>query len=73
VAVGSYNLSLRSAYLESEIMVYIADKSVATAREKLFLKELDLNTQEIFFADLAHKEEKFGTAINLARIFEILY
>jgi len=73
VAVGSYNLSLRSAYLESEIMVYIADKSVATAREKLFLNELELNTQEIFFADLAHKEEKFGKAINLARIFEILY
>ena len=73
VAVGSYNLSLRSAYLESEIMVYIADKSVATARENLFLKELDLNTREIFFSDLARKEEKFGTAMNLARIFEILY
>lgn len=73
VAVGSYNLSLRSAYLESEIMVYIADKSLATAREKLFLKELELNTREIFFSDLAYKEEKFGTFINLARIFEILY
>ncbi|KUG22856.1 cardiolipin synthetase [hydrocarbon metagenome] len=73
VAVGSYNLSLRSAYLESEIMVYITDKSVATERENLFLKELELNTREVFFSDLAYKEEKFGTFMNLARIFEILY
>lgn len=73
VAVGSYNLSLRSAYLESEIMIYINDVSTATERENLFLKELELNTREIFFSDLAYKEEKFGTFMNLARIFEILY
>ena len=73
VAVGSYNLSLRSAYLESEIMVYLADKSIAQGREKLFLEEIDLNAREIFFSDLAYKEEIFGTFMNLARIFEILY
>jgi cardiolipin synthase A/B len=72
-AIGSFNLSLRSAYLESELMVYMFDKNLTKNREEKFLADLARHSREIFFPDFAHKEQTFGKLIELARLLEILY
>ena len=72
-AIGSFNLSLRSAYLESELMVYLFDKALTKNREEKFLADLALNGHEVFFDELAGKEQNYGTLINMARRLEILY
>lgn len=73
LAIGSFNLSIRSSYLESELMVAIDDRKLALEREAAFRHELDTAAREVQPADLALKENAFGRRMQLARRIEILY
>jgi cardiolipin synthase A/B len=72
-SIGSFNLSTRSAFLESEIQVNIPDASFAKARQDTFIQELAANSREIGFDDFAKEEEKFGPLMNAAKLVELLY
>ncbi len=72
-SIGSFNLSTRSAFLESEIQVNIPDASFAKARQDTFIQELSANSREIGFDDFAREEEKFGPFMNAAKLVELLY
>jgi phosphatidylserine/phosphatidylglycerophosphate/cardiolipin synthase-like enzyme len=72
-SIGSFNLSTRSAFLESEIQVNIPDGSFARARQDTFIQELAANSREISFDDFAREEEKFGPLMNAAKLVELLY
>lgn len=72
VSIGSFNLSIRSAYLESELMINVYDSSLASSQERLFLGMLE-KADQATLCDLALKEDDFGLLINLARRIEILY
>ncbi len=72
-SIGSFNLSTRSAFLESEIQVNIPDASFAKARQDTFIQELAANSHEISFDDFAIEEERFGPLMNAAKLVELLY
>jgi cardiolipin synthase A/B len=72
-AIGSYNLSLRSAYLESELMIYMFDKTLTEQREGNFLNELAGHSREVLLPDLAKEEKRFAKLMEMARRVEILY
>jgi len=72
VSIGSFNFSIRSAYLESEVMINVYDPAIAASQERLFLHMLKKADQTTLF-NLARKEDDFGLLINLARRIEILY
>ena len=72
-STGSFNLSMRSAYLESEIMVNVLDRDMATEREQAFLSEISQNTREISLSDLARQEDRYSLLMDVARHLEILY
>ncbi len=72
-SIGSFNLSTRSAYLESEIQINIPDASFARARQDAFLQELALNSREIYFDDYAKDENRFGPLMKAAKLIELLY
>ncbi len=72
VSIGSFNLSIRSAFLESEMMINIYDSDIAQFQERLFLRLLE-QSDPITPCDLAVKEDDLGLFMNLARRLEILY
>jgi cardiolipin synthase A/B len=72
-SIGSFNLSTRSSYLESEIQVNIPDASFSIARQDIFLQELAANSREISFDDFAKDEDRFGPLMNTAKLVELLY
>jgi hypothetical protein len=54
-------------------MVYLFDKTLTQNREEKFLADLARNSHEVFFSELARKEQTFGALMGLARRLEILY
>jgi len=72
-SIGSFNLSIRSAFIESEIQINIPDASFAEARKDYFIQLLAANSREISFDDFAEEEEKFGPLMNAAKLVELLY
>lgn len=72
-ASGSFNLSLRSSYIESENLVFVADSNFAAGREALFRERVKTLTRPVTrkrYADLcaAHK-----TRMEAARLVTLLF
>lgn len=73
LAIGSFNLSIRSAYLESELMLGILDPHLAKDQEKKFLEDLDRHAHRVSFDDYAQEEKTYRIVMDIARHLEILY
>ena len=72
-AAGSFNLSLRSSYIESENLVFILDPGICQRRESLFLEFLGKKCEEITPAHLSRYKTQHKTKVDLAAYLELLY
>jgi phosphatidylserine/phosphatidylglycerophosphate/cardiolipin synthase-like enzyme len=72
-AIGSFNLSIRSCYIESENLVVVLDPEFAAAEEKLFLELVRGRATEITPDYLDRQRQTFRSKISLARYLELLY
>ena len=71
-AIGSFNLSVRSCYIESENLVGVFDPRFAAAQEELFSRLL-ADATEITPDYLAQQQKLFRAKISRARYLELLY
>lgn len=72
-AIGSFNLSLRSSYIESENLVFVHDPDLTFRREADFLAKLENLTTEITLERLAELEQRHPVRIDISRFLELLY
>jgi phosphatidylserine/phosphatidylglycerophosphate/cardiolipin synthase-like enzyme len=72
-AIGSFNLSIRSCYIESENLVGVLDPEFTAAEEKLFLQLVRGRATEITPDYLDRQRRTFRSKISLARYLELLY
>jgi len=73
LAVGSFNLSIRSGYIESELLVAINDDQLARQRELVMLSQMENECRQVQLADLAIEEKRSVSLMRLAKRIEILY
>jgi len=73
LSIGSFNLSIRSSYLESEIMLNIHDKTLAEEQERKLLHQLIFESKKITPYKMAYAEDSYGLLMNMAKHLEILY
>lgn len=73
LVVGSFNLSIRSSYLESEITLALPDPGLAGLQKKKFLAVLESKARRITAQDLEEHEKEHGFLMDVARRLEILY
>lgn len=72
-AVGSFNLSLRSSYIEAENLVTVEDPGFAAAQEKAFWGRLRRDTREMTVSSIKEQRQRLGARLSLARHLELLY
>lgn len=72
-AIGSFNLSIRSCYIESENLINIFDPEVTRRREKRFTEFLREKAVEITPVYLQQQQEQHKNKLELARYVELLY
>ncbi len=72
-AIGSFNLSIRSSYIESENLVNVQDEQFVKAQEDRFWDRLRKDTTEITREYLRVQKEKFRTKMTLARYLDLFY
>jgi len=72
-AVGSFNLSLRSCYVESENLVFVQDQDLAAARQRRFVSRLETMGREITPERLEQLYAEHKIKIEWARHLELLY
>ncbi|MDI6798195.1 MAG: phosphatidylserine/phosphatidylglycerophosphate/cardiolipin synthase family protein, partial [Desulfatibacillaceae bacterium] len=72
-ACGSFNLSMRSSYMESENLVFVDDEKFTTLRQKAFLKFLEERTDEMDQTRFEAEKERFKTRMEMARMLDLLY
>ncbi len=72
-AAGSFNLSLRSSYIESENLVFIYDSGICEKRESLFLEFLGKQCNEVTPRHVSDSKTLHKTKIDLASYLELLY
>ncbi|MBN1635040.1 MAG: phosphatidylserine/phosphatidylglycerophosphate/cardiolipin synthase family protein [Deltaproteobacteria bacterium] len=73
LCIGSFNLSIRSSYLESEIMLNIHDKTLAEEQERKLSHQMMFESKEITPYQMAYAEDSYGLLMNMAEHLEILY
>ena len=72
-AIGSFNLSIRSSYIESENLVNVQDPGFVGEQERAFWERVSRDSQEITRKTLVEQKQRFGTKLNLARHLELFY
>jgi phosphatidylserine/phosphatidylglycerophosphate/cardiolipin synthase-like enzyme len=72
-SIGSFNLSVRSAYIESELQINIPDGAFSGTRQDVFLKTLSESSSEVSFENYAREEDRFGPLMGAAKLVELLY
>jgi len=73
LAIGSFNLSIRSSYLESELMASIMDPTLAKVQETKFLDILDQHAHRVTLDDYNNEVKVYRRFMDIARHLEILY
>ncbi|HQP30192.1 MAG TPA: phosphatidylserine/phosphatidylglycerophosphate/cardiolipin synthase family protein [Deltaproteobacteria bacterium] len=71
--IGSFNLSIRSSYLESELMLAVTEPSLAATQEKKFLEDLEYRAQLVGRDELEQKQKENELLMGIAKRLEILY
>ena len=72
-AIGSYNLSLRSSYIESENLIFVHDRHFSARRENSFLSLVGNQGKEITDEYLSELKARHKSRIEISRYLELLY
>jgi cardiolipin synthase A/B len=72
-AIGSFNLSIRSCFIESESLIAVPDPDFTLRRENEFWDLVAHRGREITPDHLARQKENFGAYLPLARYLDLLY
>ncbi|MBI9076233.1 MAG: phosphatidylserine/phosphatidylglycerophosphate/cardiolipin synthase family protein [Desulfatibacillum sp.] len=72
-AIGSFNLSLRSCYIESENLIFISDAGLCKDREQAFLKEISLHATEINRDGLEDRKVRYKNRMEIAWYLDLLF
>ena len=72
-AIGSFNLSIRSCYIESENLVNIHDPDFVQAQEEIFWNRVRKDATEITREYLKEQREKFRGKLAMARYLDLFY
>jgi len=72
-AVGSFNLSMRSCYIESENLLFVPGRDFCARREEAFFSRLENECAEITTGALARMKKEHKTRIDLSKYLELLY
>ncbi|ACL06394.1 Phosphatidylserine/phosphatidylglycerophosphate/cardiolipin synthase-like protein [Desulfatibacillum aliphaticivorans] len=72
-AVGSFNLSLRSSYIESENLTFMDDAAICLDREEAFLQRVKNLATEITAGDLAQQKIKYKNRLEIAWYLDLLF
>jgi len=72
-AVGSFNLSVRSCYIESENLLVVQDEAFAAEQESLFWERVRRNAVELTEPALRELKEKYRTALAVAGYLDLFF
>jgi len=72
-AIGSFNLSLRSCYVESEDLIFIHDKDFCSQREEVFLKRIHTQASELTPGQLKEIRTRHRRKIELSQHIDLLF
>jgi len=73
MAIGSFNATVRSAYIESENLLFTKDKKLCKHRESFFLEDLASRTTEINSPYLTYLRNKHRSKMDLSQLVDILF
>ena len=72
-ATGSFNLSMRSCYIESENLIVVEDPDFAKERERLFLERLRREATEMTRKTLGEQKERFKARMAVTDYLDLFF
>ena len=72
-AVGSFNMSMRSCFIESENLVLVEDPDFVEAREAAFLDRLRRDATEMTRKNLAEQKERFKAKMAVTDYLDLFF
>jgi phosphatidylserine/phosphatidylglycerophosphate/cardiolipin synthase-like enzyme len=72
-AIGSFNLSMRSCFIESENLVLVEDSDFVQGREKAFLERLRRDATEMTRKSLREQKERFKAMMALTDYLDLFF
>jgi phosphatidylserine/phosphatidylglycerophosphate/cardiolipin synthase-like enzyme len=72
-AVGSFNLSMRSCFVESENLILVEDPNFVEAREEAFLDRLRRNATEMTRKALEEQKERFKAMMAVTDYLDLFF
>ncbi|MBF0449315.1 MAG: phosphatidylserine/phosphatidylglycerophosphate/cardiolipin synthase family protein [Candidatus Magnetomorum sp.] len=73
LALGSFNVTIRSSYIESENLVFTTAHDLCKHRESVFLNDLQHQATEITQPYLAYLRKQHRSKIDLSQLVDILF
>jgi phosphatidylserine/phosphatidylglycerophosphate/cardiolipin synthase-like enzyme len=73
MALGSFNVTVRSSYIESENLIFTKDKTICKHRESCFLEDIQHRTTEITSPYLTYLHNKYRSKVDLSQLVDILF
>ncbi|KPA09595.1 Phospholipase D/Transphosphatidylase domain protein [Candidatus Magnetomorum sp. HK-1] len=73
MAIGSFNVTIRSFFIESENLVFTSAKELCKHRESVFLSDLQKQATEITQQYLAYLRKKHRSKMDLSQLVDILF
>jgi len=73
MALGSFNVTVRSAYIESENLLFTKDNHLCKHRESIFLEDIQYRTTEITSTYLNYLRNKHRSKMDLSQLVDILF
>jgi len=73
MALGSFNVTVRSSYIESENLVFTKDNRMCSHRRSCFLEDIQHHTTEISSQYLTYLHNKYRSKMDLAQLVDILF
>lgn len=72
-ATGSFNLSMRSCYIESENLIVVEDPDFAGERERMFLERLRREATELTRKTLGEQKERFRARMAVTDYLDLFF
>jgi len=72
-ATGSFNVTIRSSYIESENLIFTLSKDLCKHREAVFLSDIQSQTTEITQQYLAYLRKQHRSKMDLSQLVDILF
>ena len=73
MALGSFNVTVRSAYIESENLLFTRDTQMCKHRKSCFLEDIQHQTTEITTQYLTFLRNKHRSKMDLSQLVDILF